>query len=462
MDFKSLNSMVRIFGGGVPDLRTDWVIACCFRHNVELGLAMIGDSMKKKGLELRNNVIFFNSLIDGLCRSDRVDDALKLFERMPKLGSLPNSHTWVALIRGLCCKKDGSHFALQLLHDGIQFSRDRCDVSAACNVVLEDLGKRGSWEPALNLFQVMIEWGVVPDYTTYYFLVKCCCRAGQVDVGLELFNHMVETNYAPNRGMMTALIHALIANNRLAEARHHYDRMIELKLFPTVFTSNTLIRGFCHTGETDSAMELYRSMPKPNLVTYNTLIDHLCKYEGGVGGEKVSEVMSILDEMMGNGHTPNAITYNVLIHEYCRKGMMGSALSMFKSIKFNGIKPTVYTYNILIHGYLKLNLAENAKLVFHYMVDLGFEVPPNAVTYTLFIDFYSKKRLFDEATRYWNLMTINGVQPSSVTYTCLIHGYCSAGFVHEALTLFHGMIYEGGLQPDRAIVSALIKAHRRR
>jgi pentatricopeptide repeat protein len=78
-----------------------------------------------------------------------------------------------------------------------------------------------------------------------------------------------------------------------------------------VFSYSIIIHGFGCSGEASKALEMYKKMKKsglrPNLVTFNTLIDVLGK------AEMIFEVQEIVEEMTALGYKPDVITYTSLL-----------------------------------------------------------------------------------------------------------------------------------------------------
>jgi len=62
---------------------------------------------------------------------------------------------------------------------------------------------------------------------------------------------------------------------------------------------------------------------RPNVISYNTLIDDHCL----VG--RMDEAAKILDGMVSVDLKPNIISYNTLLHGYCKAGKIDNAYCLF-------------------------------------------------------------------------------------------------------------------------------------
>jgi pentatricopeptide repeat protein len=63
------------------------------------------------------------------------------------------------------------------------------------------------------------------------------------------------------------------------------------------------------------------------------------------------EAIRILKEMSRDGQRPNVVTYNMLIDCFCKSGWRAEAREIFNSMIESGEKPNVATYRSLLHGY---------------------------------------------------------------------------------------------------------------
>lgn len=115
----------------------------------------------------------------------------------------------------------------------------------------------------------------------------------------------------------------------------------------------------------DKAMQWYSEMlakesAAPDVVTYNIIIDGLCK----VG--RLTETKKIFADMQ-RSVLPNIRTYNTLINGFCKKGLLDDAMELYTEIlNKDNVAPDIVTYNSIIDGLCKtgrFSEAENVKSV---------------------------------------------------------------------------------------------------
>jgi pentatricopeptide repeat protein len=121
-----------------------------------------------------------------------------------------------------------------------------------------------------------------------------------------------------------------------------FKEMVVEGLKPNVTTYNTMIDAFSKGGNHEKAVELLSRMKeegiKPNVVTYNSLIK--CHELD------LSKVDSLFNEMIEERIKPTVVTYTSLIK--CHGRDLSKVDSLFQEMIVKGIKPRVFTYNILI------------------------------------------------------------------------------------------------------------------
>ncbi|GLU09249.1 hypothetical protein SLE2022_261190 [Rubroshorea leprosula] len=83
------------------------------------------------------------------------------------------------------------------------------------------------------------------------------------------------------------------------------------------------------------------------------------------------------------GCLPDVITYGTIIDGLCKCGMVEMAKELFLEMKKKGISPNVIAYNSLLHGLCCVRNLDEPEGLFIEMVDEG--VRPDVVTFTVLI-----------------------------------------------------------------------------
>ncbi|KAL0420143.1 UNVERIFIED_CONTAM: Pentatricopeptide repeat-containing protein, chloroplastic [Sesamum radiatum] len=203
----------------------------------------------------------------------------------------------------------------------------------------------------------------------------------------------------------------------------------------------------CKSGYCDEAIRVFESMKdsglKPNLVTYNALID-AC----GKGGADYKRALEIFDEMLQNGVQPDRITYNSLL-------AFDEAFAVGKEMESIGIKKDVVTYNALLDGFGKQGMYDKVKELFAEMKKE--HLSPNLLTYSTLISVYSKGGLYKEAMEVYREFKRHGLKADVVFYSKLIDALCKKGLVESSAFLLDEMMMEG-IQPNVVTYNSIINA----
>nr|GEV91871.1 tetratricopeptide-like helical domain-containing protein [Tanacetum cinerariifolium] len=225
-----------------------------------------------------------------------------------------------------------------------------------------------------------------------------------------------------------------------------------------------MIKGLCKIENTVIAIQLLRLMDergcKPNVVTYNTIVDSLCKEKmiddafklfkemvferNGLCNladafckeGKIEEAENVVEIMIKRGIVPDIVTYSTLIDGYCLQGEMAKAKTIFDSMVFEGVVPDIVPYKSLLNGYWQNLKIDEAMLLFHKMNEKGLR--PNAVTYTIMLwasfrvgNYGTARKLFDE-------MRAKGLKDECM-YRVTLEGLCNNNLIEDTLSLFHLM-----------------------
>ncbi|KAL5751880.1 hypothetical protein ACOSQ2_022387 [Xanthoceras sorbifolium] len=85
---------------------------------------------------------------------------------------------------------------------------------------------------------------------------------------------------------------------------------------------------------------------QPNVVTFNVIIDELCK------NENIDTTNELLELMIKRYMSPNTITYNMLIDSFCLVGRIDDAMELFVSVINKSCRHDVFSYSIYYYQWL--------------------------------------------------------------------------------------------------------------
>ncbi|KAF5464355.1 hypothetical protein F2P56_014436 [Juglans regia] len=406
-----------------------------------------------KEMDIQPTVVTFGILINRMCKSRRVDEALEAFEKMKGvsdgLSVESNVITYNTLIDGLC--------------------------------------KVGRQEEGLTLMdQMRSESKCMPDTVTYNCLIDGFCKAGKIQRAQELFDRMNKERVFPNVITLNTLVDGMCRHGRVNSAVQFFDEMRRAGLEGNAVTFSTLMNAFCNVDNIDKAMELFNQMSKdgcsPDAIVYYTLISGLSR------AGRMDDASSVISMLKEAGFCLNIVCYNVLIGGFCRTNKLDKAYEMLKEMEQAGVKsnivtyttlitylsktgnfatthgvmrkmikqglvPTVFIFGALIHAYCLNGKIEEAMKIFRDMSSSS-KVPPNNVIYNILINSLCKKNEVELALSLMDEMKVKGVRPDVITYNAMFKGLREKNFLEKAFDLMDRMV-EQACNPDYITLEVL-------
>ncbi|EOX95861.1 Pentatricopeptide repeat superfamily protein, putative [Theobroma cacao] len=404
--------------------------------------------VEMKESDIQPNGVTFGILINQLCKSRRVDEAMEVLNRMGEgTGSDDVSVeadiiTYNTLIDGLC-KVGRQEEGLRLME------RMRCTKGLAPNTVtynclIDGFCKVGEIERGKELYDRMKEEGVSPNVITLNTLVDGMCRHGRTSSALEFFNDMQGKGLKGNAVTYTTLISAFCNVNNIDKAVDLFDQLLRSGCSADAIVYYSLISGLCQAGRMDDASNVLSKLKEagfcPDVACYNVLISGFCKKN------KIDKAYEILKEMEEAGMKVDNVTYNTLIAYFSKIGEFGVAHRVMKKMIGEGLVPTVATYGALIHAYcLNGNIKEAMKL-FKNMSSIS-TIPPNTIIYNILIDSLCKNDEVQLALSMMDDMQAKGVKPNTTTYNAILKGLKEKNWLGDAFRLMDSMV-EHACNPD--------------
>ncbi|KAK4269572.1 hypothetical protein QN277_022711 [Acacia crassicarpa] len=408
---------------------------------------------KMKEMEIKPNVITFGILINHLCKSRRIDDALKVLEEMRGKGGSsgmnvePDVVIFNTLIDGLC-KVWRHDESLSLLE---QMKNECRPNTVTYNCLIDGFCKASNLDKAHELFDQMNKEGVIPNVVTLNTLINGMCKHGRIGSAVEFFNEMQRKGIKGNSVTYTSLISAFCNVNNIDKAMQYFDLMLSSGCSPDVIVFYSLISGLSLAGRMDDASFVVSKLKESgfglDVCCYNVLISGFCKKK------KLERVYEMLQEMEEAGVKPDIFTYNTLISFLGKNGDFKTACEMLRKMRKEGLVPTVITYGAVIHAYCLHGNVDEAMKIFREMSST-LKVPPNTVIYNILIDSLCKIKDVECALSLMDDMKVKGIKPNTATYNAILKGIQDKKMLYKAFELMDRMV-EDACKPDYVTVDIL-------
>ncbi|XP_027185366.1 pentatricopeptide repeat-containing protein At1g61870, mitochondrial [Coffea eugenioides] len=272
-------------------------------------------------------------------------------------------------------------------------------------------------------------------------------QAGMVADARKTFEEMHEMGLDRTVKTLNALLFSCVLAKDYKEMKRIYMEYPKIYgIVPNLDTYNTVIKGFCESGESSSCYsilaEMGRKGVKPNGTTFGTMI------AGFYEEEKFEDVGKVL-KMMKEEHsiTPGTSIYNIRIQKLCKLKRSREAKALFESILSRGYKPNKVTYYHLIHGFCKEGDLEEAKGLFERMVKSG--IKPEGECYFTLVYFLCTGEDFEAALKICKECLAKGWVPNFTTMKLLVEGLASISKVDEAKEIIGHLKKEFSANADR-------------
>ncbi|KAL9156389.1 hypothetical protein ABFS82_09G073200 [Erythranthe guttata] len=204
-------------------------------------------------MNARDNVTW-NGLISGFAQSGKSEEALKLFPQMIRVGEEANMFTYgstVSAAANLTNLKLGQQVHARTIKTGFDYETEVCNVLitlyAKCgrldsarrvfieiphknevswNAMITGYSQHGYGKQAIQLFEDMKIFQMMPNHITYVGVLSACSHVGLVEEGLSYFKTMSEHHgLAPRNEHYACVVDVLGRAGQVSRAREFVESM---------------------------------------------------------------------------------------------------------------------------------------------------------------------------------------------------------------------------------------------
>lgn len=326
------------------------------------------------------NPLLWSLMVVGLVRSNLMDEARDLFERMPNANR--DVFSWTALISGYAHSDNGE-----------------------CRMALE-------------LFVSMRRSGEVkPNEFTYDSVLRACAELETLEFGRTIHGCLIRSGFEADRSVGGALIELYCNNRTWDDVKKVFDQLDE----PCLATCNTMIGSLVSMGQITEAERIFNRMKEKNPVSYNLMI------KGYADDGRIADSKSLLDRMP----CKNVVSYNTMMSVFHQAGKFDEALKLFECIE----EKNTVTWNSLISGYVQNDEHIEAIKLYAFMRRLAVECSRS--TFSALFRACSSIGTISHGRMLHAQLSKTPFEPNVYVGTSLVDMYAKCGSIVDSKASFH-------------------------
>jgi len=300
--------------------------------------------------------------------------------------------------------------------------------------------------------------------TILHVFIKC----DKKEMAGLVWADLTRSGVTPGTLMWTALLDAYGEIGAVEDALFAWDLMLQQGIKPSALTYRAIINILFKGRRPDLAMELfeqYESLPvqdqQQHLNVYNTVLAGLCRSDREEGAEKIRK------EMETKGPKPDEVTYNTLINHYGIRRKFQNMAAILRAMEAAGFEGNDYTFTTILNALHKAGHKNAAELVLALMEKRGV-MQKNVVLYTSLINHQLIKGGKDNFVIAMKILESLEKDPrnlpTEITYTavvCGLHrlGWMDPGEFRELETQILDKMRKRGLSLGLPAYHSLLKAY---
>ncbi|KAH7295863.1 hypothetical protein KP509_27G069000 [Ceratopteris richardii] len=283
----------------------------------------------------RYDVVSYNSLIAGYAQHGHGEEALRLFVRMLEEGNKPNEATLVSVLKGCSCATDTHQ--VTSIHSLIVRSGFELEVDVGTSLMNSYI-KFGKIKQVYKIFDDMALKSVV----TWNVLLNGFVQDGRTEDVFRVFQQMLEETEPDNLSFMN-LLKACSHKIWLERGKRVHCYIVENGLGHDDKIGNTLVEMYVKCEDVEDARLVFVQLQKQTIVAWTSMI------AGYALQGNYEEVAYLIDAVQKEGLKLDDIAYIYLLSACSRKGLLMDGVKHFTSmLKEYGINPELEHFTCMV------------------------------------------------------------------------------------------------------------------
>ncbi|OVA03459.1 Pentatricopeptide repeat [Macleaya cordata] len=399
-------------------------------------------SFMKFGMEihaalLRSNrelhVIEINALVVMYTRCGRIDEALRVFNKMDEKDNV----SWNSMLSGFV--QNGLYEeAVGFFHEMLEAGH-KTDLVSVVSIV-SALGRLGNLSNGMEIHGYAIKHGLDSDLQVGNTLIDMYAKCCYVNYMAQVFYKM------PNKDFIswTSMIAGYAQNHCYLEALELF-REVQMKgmevdpmMIGSVLLACSGMKCISHV------KQIHGNILRLGLfdrVLENTIVDAY----GECGKIEYASQMFV---KIGN---KDVVSWTSMISSYVRNGFANEALELFYKMGETGIEPDLVALLSILTASASLSASKKGKEIHGFLIRNGFTFDGSIAS--SLVDMYAHCGVIENSSKVFNRVECKDL----ILWTSMINASGMHGQGKEAINLFNRMV-DTGLKPDHITFLALLYA----
>ncbi|XP_028764014.1 pentatricopeptide repeat-containing protein At3g50420 [Neltuma alba] len=418
--------------------------------------------------------VAWNSLIVGNLKNDKVQESLRLYSEMLRIGFTPTKVTYSLILNACSQLKD--YQSGRSIHAHVIVRNVSADLYLE-NALLDMYCNAGDTNTAYRIFCRMEN----PDLVSWNSMMAGYSENKDGKKAMHLFVHLQEMCFLkPDEYTYAAIISATGAFPYSNFGKPLHALVTKVGFDRSVFVGSNLLSTYFKNNDTEAAQKAFYSISQKDAVLWTEMITGYSKvadargaircfsemYHGGykVDNYVLSGVLSACadlailrqGEMIHSyavklGYDTDTSVSGSLVDMYAKNGSLECAQVVFSQVS----NPDLECWNAMLGGYSRHGMVVEALKLLEEILEQG--LIPNQVTFLSLLSACSHSRSFEKAKIIWNYMVNVGLTPGPKHYSCMVTLLSRAALLEEAEEIINKSPYvEDNLELWRTLLSSCV------
>ncbi|KAJ4788301.1 Pentatricopeptide repeat-containing protein [Rhynchospora pubera] len=297
--------------------------------------------------------------------------------------------------------------------------------------------KAGLVDVALQLYRSRCELGIDPRGPTFDDLIRALCADGDSGSAYNVAVDSMHKGHFPGRQAFATLANALSRDGKLDQVRLLLDAAAKQEVRPGADILVRYLSALCKAGNLTEACQVPYIGSDSYSNTESNIYKHKSTYTRMIRAfallDRVDALPRLVIEMQEMGHIPSRNLYRTVIVSLLKAEKYGDVLLLLSQQLLRRDLDEKTCYHYFIDGAGHAKKPDMAREIYNRMLSAG--VNPNRESEILLLRVYLNSEKISDALSSFKFLH-ERKEPTSKIYNVMIIGLCQAGRLDQAVNLW--------------------------